>query len=67
MLLDDLNYRIFNERMAALAKDRNKQTRDKPIYVRAHVAFVQAYWRRRARKRPNLRLVHSHKEAANNE
>ncbi len=68
-LAQDLTFKLFQERMTALEKDRGHETRDKPIYVRAHVSFVAAYWRKappnwkhRASKpkrphKPSLRLV----------
>lgn len=58
MLLEDLTQARIDAKLAELAADRNKKTRDKPIYVRAHVAFIQGYWRKRAiRKAHKLRVL----------
>lgn len=51
MLIDDLTPSELDKQIARLAKDKNKATKDKPIYVRPHVAFIQGYYRRRAVRR----------------
>ena len=57
MLIEDLTPTEFDKQLLRLRKDRNKATKDKPIYVRAHVAFIQGYYRRRATPRRKSNVI----------